>query len=169
MTQSETVVKQVEHPLEDIFELPSGSTEIIVKERHTEVAPCDQFDTKDTEIEEQFQEVYDVAMATFENTVDMLERSETDPKYVARQMEVAAQFLNTALAAAKEKAGLKQGKDRLLATTRTAAATAAAAKAAGGQAGPVVMDHATLLKLLKGEKPEEPAIEGEIVDDQDDN
>lgn len=166
MVTRETITKQVEHPLEDIFELPSGSTELVVTQRHTEVVPCEQFDTKDAEIEEQFQEVYDVAMSTFENTVDLIERSETDPKYVARQMEVAAQFLNTALAAAKEKASLKQGKDRINAATRTAAAVAAN-KASGATAGPVVMDHATLLKLLKGEKPEEPAIDGEIVEDDE--
>lgn len=164
MVNREKVVKQVEHPLEEIFELPTGSTELVVTQRHTEVVACDQFDTKDAEIEEQFQEVYDVAMSTFENAVDLIERSETDPKYVARQMEVAAQFLNTALSAAKEKANLKQGKDRLLTATRTAAAVAANK---GGGAGPVVMDHATLLKLLKGEKPEEPAIEGELVEDDE--
>lgn len=165
MTGREKVVKQVANPLEELFELPSGSTELVVSQRHTEVVPCEQFDNKDSEIEEQFQEVYDVAMSTFENTVDLIERAETDPKYVARQMEVAAQFLNTALAAAKEKASLKQGKDRINATTRTAAAIAGAK--GGNTTGPVVMDHATLLKLLKGEKPEEPAIDGEIVEDDE--
>ena len=164
MVTRETITKHVEHPLEDIFELPSGSTELVITQRHTEVGPCEQFDSKDVEIEEQFQEVYDVAMSTFENAVDLIERSETDPKYVARQMEVAAQFLNTALHAAKEKANLKQGKDRINATTRTAAAIAAGRRGAD-EAGPVVMDHATLLKLLKGEKAEEPPIEGEFVEE----
>lgn len=164
MVTRETITKQVEHPLEDIFELPSGTTELVVTQRHTELVPCEQFDKKDTEIEEQFQEVYDVAMSTFENAVDLIERSETDPKYVARQMEVAAQFLNTALHAAKEKAGLKQSKDRINATTRTAQALAAG-RGGHGESGPVVMDHATLLKLLKGEKAEEPPIEGEFVEE----
>ena len=153
----EVITKNVEHPLEDIFELPSGSTEISVIQRRTEVVAHVDFDNKDSEIEQQFQEVYDVAMSTFENTVDLMERSETDPKYVARQMEVAAQYLNTALAAAKEKANLKQGKDKLLAQARTAAST----MKSNEPGAPVVMDHATLLKLIKGEKPES---ETQVVD-----
>ncbi len=146
---SEKITKQVGHPLEDIFDLPSGTTEISVIERHSEVVPHQDFDEKDTEIEHQFQEVYDVAMSTFENQVEMLERAETDPKYVARQMEVAAQFLNTALAAAREKSNLKQQKDKLLAAARTGKGAQVASGLPTGD-GPVIMDHATLLKMIKG-------------------
>lgn len=163
MINRDTITKHVEHPLEELFELESGTTELTVTTRSTEVAPCDQFDNKDTEIEKQYQEVYDVAMNTFENAMDLLERSETDPKYIARQMEVAAQFLNTALSAAKEKAHLKQGKDRILATMRTGGGAKGGAGAHSD--GPVVMDHATLLKLIRGEKAEEPAIEGEFQEE----
>lgn len=165
MTTREKITKQVEHPLEELFELPSGSTEITVTQRQTEVVACDQFDNKDKEIEEQFQEVYDVAMSTFENTVDLIERSETDPKYVARQMEVAAQFLNTALHAAKEKASLKTQKDRLLAAQRTASVQAGnAIPSAGGNGEPIVMSHSALLKMLKAAKESDngDVIEGEV-------
>lgn len=160
---STKVVKQTGHPLEDIFGLPSGTTEVSVIQRNTQMVEHVDFDDKDTEIEEQFQEVYDVAMSTFENQVEMLERAETDPKYVARQMEVAAQFLNTALAAAKEKANLKTTKDKLLATQRTAPGNSIPGVGSGE---PVVMSHSALLKMLREakEQPKEgETFEGEVV------
>lgn len=160
---STKVVKQTGHPLEDIFGLPSGTTEVSVIQRNTQMVEHVDFDDKDTEIEEQFQEVYDVAMSTFENQVEMLERAETDPKYVARQMEVAAQFLNTALAAAKEKANLKTTKDKLLAAQRTAPGSGIPGVGSGE---PVVMSHSALLKMLREakEQPKEgETFEGEVV------
>lgn len=160
---STKVVKQTGHPLEDIFGLPSGTTEVSVIQRNTQMVEHVDFDDKDNEIEEQFQEVYDVAMSTFENQVEMLERAETDPKYVARQMEVAAQFLNTALAAAKEKANLKTTKDKLLAAQRTAPSSGIPGVGSGE---PVVMSHSALLKMLREakEQPKEgETFEGEVV------
>lgn len=160
---STKVVKQTGHPLEDIFGLPSGTTEVSVIQRNTQMVEHVDFDDKDTEIEEQFQEVYDVAMSTFENQVEMLERAETDPKYVARQMEVAAQFLNTALAAAKEKANLKTTKDKLLAAQRTGQGGSIPGVGSGE---PVVMSHSALLKMLREakEQPKEgETFEGEVV------
>lgn len=156
------VTKQTGHPLEDIFGLPSGTTEVTVIQRQTQLVEHSDFDEKDSEIEEQFQEVYDVAMSTFENQVEMLERAETDPKYVARQMEVAAQFLNTALAAAKEKASLKTTKDKLLAAQRTGAGNNVPSVGSGE---PVVMSHSALLKMLRDAKTEKAGetIEGEVV------
>ena len=156
------VTKQTGHPLEDIFGLPSGTTEVTVIQRQTQLVEHSDFDEKDSEIEEQFQEVYDVAMSTFENQVEMLERAETDPKYVARQMEVAAQFLNTALAAAKEKASLKTTKDKLLAAQRTGAGNNVPSV---GNGEPIVMSHSALLKMLRDakEQPKGETFEGEVV------
>ncbi|MNC16470.1 hypothetical protein D3C75_643250 [compost metagenome] len=157
------VTKQTGHPLEDIFGLPTGTTEVTVIQRKTELVAHNDFDQKDSEIEEQFQEVYDVAMSTFENQVEMLERAETDPKYIARQMEVAAQFLNTALSAANAKASLKAQKDKMLAAQRTTQNTVQGN--VGGGDGPVVMSHSALLKMLKEAKSNETGvtIEGEVV------
>lgn len=160
---STKVVKQTGHPLEDIFGLPSGTTEVTVIQRNTQLVEHSDFDDKDSEIEEQFQEVYDVAMSTFENQVEMLERAETDPKYVARQMEVAAQFLNTALAAAKEKANLKTTKDKLLAAQRTGPGSGNVPSVGSGE--PVVMSHSALLKMLKEAKETKSGetFEGEVI------
>lgn len=156
------VTKQTGHPLEDIFDLPTGTTEVTVIQRQTDLVTHAEFDKKDCEIEGQFQEVYDVAMSTFENQVEMLERAETDPKYIARQMEVAAQFLNTALSAANAKASLKASKDKMLVAQRTVANTVQGN--VGGGDGPVVMSHSALLKMLKEAKNnDKDVIEGEVV------
>lgn len=129
--------KTVEHPLEELFNIESGTTEIVVEQVQTaELVPVETYDDKDREIEGQFQEVYDAAMTSFADQAGLLMQS--DPKYSARNMEVANAFLNTALAAAKEKAALKLGKEKNI-----------------SQAGPktvnnnLIMDRNELLKMLK--------------------
>jgi len=69
---------------------------------------------KDTEIEQQLQDVYKAAMDAFDNQNDVIE--EVEGKYVARNAEVAVQFLNAALAALREKSTIKQHKDKLQVT-----------------------------------------------------
>lgn len=100
-----------EHPLEEVMGIEPGTTVAAITERSTELVISDEYDDKDSEIEEQFQEVYDAAFQAFEDQADS---SETiDPKFRARNSEVGVQFLNTALAAAKEKSNMKQHKDKL--------------------------------------------------------
>lgn len=106
--------KLVEHPMEGILDIESKSTSIPITERQTtDIAETttEAYDDKDIEIETQFQEVYDAAMDAFDD-----QNSQTDQvegRYQARNGEVAAQFLNTALQAAKEKSNTKQHKDKL--------------------------------------------------------
>lgn len=105
--------KIVNHPMEEILELDSGSTLIPAPiQRSTELVVADEYDTKDKEIEEQFQEVYDAAMDAYE--MQVADTETVEPKYRARNQEVAVQYLNTALNAAREKAGMKQFKDKML-------------------------------------------------------
>jgi len=105
----ETVIA---HPLEEEFEIPSETTVVTrVEAIPTDLVPMESYDEKDEEIEKQFQEVYDSAMTAFEattNTIDTIE-----PKYRARNEEVAVQYLTTALGAAREKALIKQHKDKI--------------------------------------------------------
>lgn len=101
----------VNHPLEEFFEIEEGSTHFPVVQRETTLAPHIEYDNKDTEIESQLQEVYDVAMSAFEQQFTEIEIAEG--KHKALVGEMAANFLNTALAAAKEKSLLKQHKDKL--------------------------------------------------------
>lgn len=80
-------------------------------ESQSDLAVSEEYDTKDVEIEEQFQEIYDAAMDAFDlnsRNIDGI-----DPRYRARNHEVAVQYLNAALSAAREKANLKGHKDKL--------------------------------------------------------
>ena len=103
--------KPIHHPLEEVFEIEEGTTIVPHIERSTELVIHEEYDKKDTELEEQFQEVYDAALGAFEGQMDEAELVEG--KYKARNGEVAVQFLNAALAAAREKAGMKKHKDKL--------------------------------------------------------
>lgn len=102
---------QFEHPMEEILDIEPGTTITTRTERTTDMVEAEQYDNKDSEIEEQFQEVYDAAMSAFESQCD--EAEVVEGKYKARNAEVAVQFLNAALSAAKEKGSLKQHKDKL--------------------------------------------------------
>ncbi len=110
---TETVKEEIAitHPLEDVFDIEAGTTLIEHTTKTTELVEDTSYDEKDVEIEDQFQEVYDSALAAFEDMADEVEKVEG--KYKARMMEVANQSLNTALAAAKEKSHTKQHKDKL--------------------------------------------------------
>jgi predicted oxidoreductase (fatty acid repression mutant protein) len=106
-TEIETLI---EHPLEETFDIEPGTTISTKTERSTELTVTEQYDEKDEEIESQFQEIYDAAMAAFED--QCAEAEVVEGKYKARNMEVATQLLNSALHAAKEKANQKKEKDK---------------------------------------------------------
>lgn len=105
-----TTIETIEHPLEALFGIESGTTVVETQQLQSDNVNIDLYDEKDIEIEAQFQEVYDTAMTSFADQAGLLLTS--DPKYSARNMEVANSYLNTALAAAKEKATLKLGKEK---------------------------------------------------------
>ena len=103
-------VEMEEHPYEDIFDLPKGSTETThVVAADVPAVEYEPYDDKDKEIEQQFQDVYQMAVTAFADQAGLLKNMED--KQIARNMEVANGFLNTALAAIKEKAKLKHDKD----------------------------------------------------------
>jgi len=110
-TEIKTIETLVEHPLEDAFDIEPGTTVSVHTERSSEMVATDQYDNKDDEIDEQFQEIYDRAMAAFEDQV--AEAEVVEGKYKARNMEVGVQLLTAALHAAKEKSNQKQHKDKL--------------------------------------------------------
>ena len=104
--------EEIYHPMEDMLDIEPGTTQVPATiERSTELVAHEEFDDKDKEIEEQYQEVYDAAMGAFEQ--QSMDSEVIEPKYRARNQEVAVQFLNAALQAAKEKGGMKQHKDKL--------------------------------------------------------
>lgn len=110
--EKETKTKLIEHPLEAELGIESGTTLVEYSESVPATLVADEkYDNKDNEIEEQFQEVYEKAMDAFDEQFEEAQRVEG--KYKARGAEVASQFLNTALSAAREKKELKQHKDKL--------------------------------------------------------
>ena len=141
----EKVIKErtIEHPMEEVLGIETGSTIVEYQESlPTELTDHEEYDEKDAEIEGQFQEVYDKAMDAFDAQSDIVDTVEG--KYAARNAEVAVQFLNAALNAAKEKGGLKQHKDKL-----------DVAKQNAGKPNHlhqnVIMDRNEMIRLINGE------------------
>lgn len=73
--------------------------------------PKDVKDEDDIENDKRFDDVYTAAMETFQNQMAYTEIIE--PRYAARNAEVAANFLNLALAAANSKAKVKNDRKRV--------------------------------------------------------
>ena len=109
---SQWIEKTITHPCETVFDIEPNSTVMTIPApRETELIESPLYDEKDKEIEKDFQEIYDASMDAYDQSIEDLEGIEG--KYKARNSEVAVQFLNTALAAAKEKSRLKEHKDKL--------------------------------------------------------
>lgn len=105
----------MKHPLEDVFNMDEGTTFDIEKEYAmipkaeqpvvpTE-APPDVKDEDDLETDKKIDEIYVAAMETFQNQIAYTEIIE--PRYAARNAEVAANYLTIALQAASSKAKIK--------------------------------------------------------------
>lgn len=104
--------KNIEHPMEDMLDIEEGTTVKQYEETQPpELVEHSQYDEKDNEVEEKFDTVYYKAMDAFEAQSELSETVEG--KYSARNAEVAAQFLNTALNAVKEQSTMKQHKDKI--------------------------------------------------------
>lgn len=111
-TKEKIIIEQpINHPLETILDIEEGSTLMPRVEYAPETITVDHYDEKDDEIDKQIQDIYNAAMSAFE--IQMEEAELVEGKYKARNGEVAVQFLNTALSAARDKAGMKQHKDKV--------------------------------------------------------
>lgn len=106
------VIKQPNH-LEELFGVPSGSTEVTVTKKVTETEVIEFYDEKDEEIDKQFDMVKDMAQYTFETIQDSIR--DVDPKFSARLHEVSGGYLSIMLDSIKNKAKLKIEKDKLVA------------------------------------------------------
>ena len=114
-----TSEKLIDHPLEDIFNIESGTTIV----EYQQVLPSElvvppTYDSKDVEIENQLEEVYSIAMSQVTAISDEMDRVEG--RHKARVGEVAATMLNVALSAIKEKNVMKMSKDRNATSASTA-------------------------------------------------
>lgn len=104
--------KSVNHPVEEVLDIEPGTTIVEYNDSETKdlTVPI-TYDKKDSEIEDDLEEIRKSAYDAFEDQKD--KSQEVESKYSARSAEVAAQFLKTALDAIREKSIIKQAKDRL--------------------------------------------------------
>jgi len=133
----------VTHPMENVLDIECGTTLVPHQEQHTHIITTETYDVKDEEVENQFQEVYDKAITAFDDQTSSIEL--IDPRYRSRNQEVAVQYLNTALDAAREKSSLKQHKDKI---------TIAKGKIQGPKTlnqNLIFADRNELLKIIHGE------------------
>lgn len=106
-----TIEKNIEHPLEEFFDIEPGTTLITRTEQKSEMIISVDYDDKDVEIEKSMQEIYDKAMSGYETIQDECE--DIEGKYKARMMEVGVQHLRMALDAVQSKAKMKELKDKM--------------------------------------------------------
>lgn len=113
-----TIETIIEHPLENVFGIESGTTIIDIQQVESDIIEERLYDDKDVEIENQFENIYNTALLAFQAQTSTVSMG-GDPRGQARNMEVANGFLNTALTAAKEKANLKQQKEKIKNITKS--------------------------------------------------
>jgi len=136
------IVETTEHPLEEFFDIDPGTTEVVSYEQKTELVKAEEYDQKDDEIEQNFQDIYDKSISAYQNMQEQMD--DIDPRYMARVQEVANQLLNTATAAAALKLKLKEHKDKLM----------IAKNKLGGAAKtnqPIIIDTNALIEQLKAQ------------------
>lgn len=114
-TEKDIIEVATEHPMEEVLDITPGTTMVEHVQRSTDLVEHQPYDGKDTEIEGQYQEIFDAAMDQFDTQSGEAELVEG--KYKARNAEVAAQYLNTALAAVSGKADVKKHKDKISVAT----------------------------------------------------
>ena len=113
-------MKPLANPLEAVFGMEEGTTDPTVQYDMIETqgnlpaasaeAPIDHKDEDDLDIERKLNEVYDIALNTFQQQTAYTEIIE--PRYAARNAEVAANYLNIALTAVNSKAKVKTDRKR---------------------------------------------------------
>jgi hypothetical protein len=166
------------HPLEDIFNIDSGSTPVFV-EKDTRSVSTDLIDPKsgvpierkvdnltsddiaredrldDLAVDRQLATIHDAALTAFEQQSRMAQ--EVDPKFAARNAEVAAQYLNIALNATNSRvdAKYKRGKLRI-------AANQAGTPQTLNQNVFIADRNAILRQMMEAETQDAPVIEGAI-------
>ena len=110
----------ITHPLESVFDMEEGTVDIAAQYGTVETQPAEMVDPSnvpvdikdedDIVIERKIDDVYDNAMQAFNNQTAYMEIIE--PRYAARNAEVAANYLNIALAAANSRAKVKSDRKR---------------------------------------------------------
>lgn len=115
------MMNKLKNPLDDLFDIDDSMTSGQEIDEYSQAtpeeiqalaapAPAPEKDAEDIENDKRFDEVYTSAIETFQNQMSYTEIIE--PRYAARNAEVAANFLNLALQAASAKARVKADRKR---------------------------------------------------------
>lgn len=140
------VERVTQHPLEQLFGIPSGTTVVTKNEAiPAELVDHADYDDKDAEIEAQLEQVYTVALNEYQNIAD--DAAQVEGRFRARHMEVAASFLNTALAAVRDKAKQKQEKDKL-----RSARPSNTPQTVNNNLGVVVADRNEIMQMIRSKR-----------------
>lgn len=104
-----------ENPLDNLFEIDDSleRDESDYEVATVQNAPTDpvEKDEEDVDTDKKIDAVYDAALEAYQNQTAMVELLE--PRYAARNAEVAATYLNIALQAATSKARVKNDRKRV--------------------------------------------------------
>lgn len=154
----EHITKLSDNPLEDFLNIEPGTTEIVKSVRVTELVEYADYDEKDKEIEDAYQEIADAAMTSFDELQEMVLTADTK---LAIQLTMASnQMLNTALASLGRKAMFKENKDKLTVRKNTASK-------GGNNTNVLIMDRNDLLQKLREAREAEEAkntIDVEVIE-----
>ena len=104
-----------ENPLDNLFEIDDSlerdeSDYEVATVQNAPVEPVEK-DEEDVDTDQKIDAVYDAALEAYQNQTAMVELLE--PRYAARNAEVAATYLNIALQAATSKARVKNDRKRV--------------------------------------------------------
>lgn len=104
-----------ENPLDNLFEIddsldPDESDYEVATVQSAPTDPVEK-DEEDVDTDKKIDAVYDAALEAYQNQTAMVELLE--PRYAARNAEVAATYLNIALQAATSKARVKNDRKRV--------------------------------------------------------
>lgn len=130
--------KYIEHPFEDLFDIEPKTTLVETKQVSNVMVAYDAYDSKEQEIENQFEMIFNSAYDTYQTTMLSIERG-CDPGNSHKNLEAANDFLMTALNAAKEKAELKFRKDKSKGSTNITNNN-------------LIMDRDTLLNMIQNKE-----------------
>lgn len=145
----------VAHPLEEVFNIDEGSTELsttVLVPEDGDTAESPAYDDKDNEIESRLETIYTTALSgaiALSDQIDLVEG-----KYKPRVGETSAAMLNVALGAVREKAALKMHKDKMLGPKSSRKGAPGDGDTYNTQNNIIVADRNEVLRMLKGAKPE---------------
>jgi hypothetical protein len=112
-------LKTFTNPLDELFDVDGANREVTqydeINEDQLPAVPAQAEqpkDAEDVEVDRKIDEVYEHALTTFQNQMAYTEIVE--PRYAARNAEVAATYLNIALNAAATRARVKGDRKRAL-------------------------------------------------------